>query len=71
MQMQEEIIMSEMKPLGNVILTCSGYKSGDKTYLAVEGISIASFANTESTIGILRKAADLLEEGDYEITIIP
>ena len=63
--------MSEMKPLGNVILTCSGHKSEDKTFSVVEGISFASFADKESTIGILRKAADLLEEGDYEITIIP
>lgn len=61
--------MAEMKPLGNVILTCSGEKNEGRQ--TVQGISIATFADIESTISILRKAADLLEKGGYGITIIP
>ncbi len=53
--------MADMIPLGNIILTCSGEKCNGKCM--IQGISFASFTNPESTIAILRKAADLLEEG--------
>lgn len=59
--------MANMKPLGNVILTCSGYKTEQSS--DVEGISIASFADFKGTIAILRKAADLLEESPDSLII--
>lgn len=59
--------MSQILPLGNVILTCSGDKTdhGPK----VNGISVSTFASLESTIAILRKTADLLEENPRTFNI--
>lgn len=59
--------MSNMLPLGNVILTCSGDKTKDGP--KVNGISVATFASLESTIAILRKTADLLEENPRTFNI--
>ena len=59
--------MSKMLPLGNVILTCSGNRTEEGPQ--VNGISVATFANLESTIAILRRTADLLEESPRTFNI--
>ena len=59
--------MSQLLPLGNVIITCSGNKTEHGS--EVNGFSVASFASSESTIAILRKTADLLEENALTFNI--